>query len=129
MSLSAADKIFLVVGLMNFGGIFICLAVALHLAYTKMDFMLEHLKNCPAVMTQVPLRHGGLWGRLLLVGWISGVLTFPGYYLKRGGVSVEDLNNFPPPLKRKLKWIKWTSIALLAAMVFLFAIRKSELFR
>lgn len=129
MSLSAADKIFLIVGLMNFGGIFFCLAVALHLAYTKMDFMLEHLKNCPAVVTQVPLRHGGIWGRLLLVGWISGILTFPGYYLKHGGVSVEDLNNFPLSLRRKLKLIKWTSIALLVAMVLIFVVRSLGSFR
>jgi hypothetical protein len=38
MSLNAADKAFLVVGLMSFGGILVCVGLALHLAYSKMDF-------------------------------------------------------------------------------------------
>jgi urea transporter len=46
-------------GLIGFGGVFICVGVALHLAYSKMDLMLEHLKNCSAVMIQAPLRNGG----------------------------------------------------------------------
>lgn len=79
--------------------------------------MLEHLKNCSAVMIQAPLRNGGPWGKLILVYWISGIVTFPGYYLKRGGVSVEDLNGFPILLKRKLKCVKLTSLALLAVII------------
>lgn len=122
--MNAADQAFLVVGLMSFGGIFICVGVALHLAYSKKDLMLEHLKNCTAIMIQAPLRNGGPWGKLLLVGWISGIVTFPGYYLRRGGVSVEDLNGFPILLKRKLKCIKLTSIALLASIILLFVVRR-----
>ncbi|MEG0324859.1 MAG: hypothetical protein RR619_12740, partial [Raoultibacter sp.] len=85
----------------------------------------EHLKNCSAVMAQAPLRNGGPWGKLLLVGWIAGVFTFPGYYLKHGGVSIEDLDNFPAPLRRKLIALKWTAIILLAALILLFVLRKS----
>lgn len=124
MSLNVADQAFLVVGLIGFGGIFICVGVALHLAYSKMDLMLEHLKNCSAVMVQAPLRNGGPWGKLLLVGWISGIVTFPGYYLRRGGVSVEDLNGFPILLKRKLKCIKLASIVLLVVIILLFVVRR-----
>lgn len=47
------------------GGVLLALliwiAVALHMAYTKMDLMLEHLKNCSAIMVRAPLRHGGPW--------------------------------------------------------------------
>ncbi|WP_339533239.1 hypothetical protein [Pseudomonas mucidolens] len=127
MTVNLADKIFLVAGLLDFGGILVCLGVALHMAHTQMDLMLEHLKNCSAVMVQAPLREGGLWGKLLLIGWIAGVVTFPGYYLKYGGASIEDLNGFPAPLKRKLVMIKWAAIVLLAALILLFALRTSSL--
>lgn len=129
MTVSLADKIFLAAGLLEFGGILVCIGVALHMAYTKMDLMLEHLKNCSAVISQTPLRKGGPWGNLLLIGWIAGIVAFPGYYLKHGGVSIEDLRNFPPPLKRKLVALKWAAIVLLAAMILLFILRKSGILK
>lgn len=129
MTVSVADQLFLVAGLLDFGGIFVCIGVALHMAYTQMDLMLEHLKNCSAVMVQAPLREGGPWGKLLLVGWIAGVVTFPGYYLKHGGASIEDLKSFPASLKRKLVAIKWASIVLLAALILLFTLRKSGILK
>lgn len=100
----------------------ICIAFALHMAYTKTDLMLEHLKNCPAVKAQAPLKNGGPWGRVLLIGWIAGIVTFPRYYLKSGGVSINDLNGFPAPLKQKLAAIKWSAIMLIAALAFLVAL-------
>lgn len=103
---------------------FVWIGVALHLAYTRMDEMLEHLKNCTAIMTRAPLRHGGPWGKLLLVGGISGIVTFPGFYLKHGGVSVEDLENLPVLLKRKLAILQWACIASLSSMFLLWVIGK-----
>ncbi|WP_236044142.1 hypothetical protein [Pseudomonas sp.] len=129
MTLSLADKIFLASGILEFSGIIICLGTALHMAYTQMDLILAHLKNCPAVVSQIPLRNGGPWGKLLLTGWIAGIVTFPGYYLKHGGVSVEDLQNLPLPLKRKLVTLKWASIVLLAGLVILFAFRKTGILK
>jgi hypothetical protein len=125
MALSIADKIFLVAGLFDLGGLIICLGVVFHMAYTKMDLMLGHLKNCSVVSTHAPLKEGGPWGRLLLIGWIAGIVTFPGYYLKNGGVSTEDLMNFPAHLKRRLVVTKWVAIVLLVAMILLFVLRKS----
>lgn len=124
MTLSLAEKVFMVCGLIDIGGIFVWIGVCLHLAYTKMDLMLEHLKNCSAIMVRAPLRHGGPWGNLLLVGGISGIVTFPGFYLKRGGLSAEDLANFPAPLKRKLAILHGFNIALLLVMVGLAVVVK-----
>ena len=108
---------------------FVWIGIALHMAYTKMDLMLEHLKNCSAIMNRAPLRHGGPWGKLLLMGGISGIVTFPGFYLKRGELSAEDLNSFPAPLKRKLALIQWSVIGLLSAMTLLALIGKSGLLK
>lgn len=105
-------------------GMFVWVGIALHMAYTQLDLMLTHLKNCSAIMIRAPLRQGGPWGKLLLVGGISGIVTFPGFYLKRGGMSVEDLSNLPVALKRKLAVLQWSVIALLMVMISLAAVIK-----
>lgn len=127
MSISTADKIFLCVGLITFGGIFLVIGASLHLAYTKMDVMLDHLKNCPAVMIRAPFRNGGPWGNMFVLGAIMGVMTTPRLYLRDGGACVEDLKNFPVSLKRKLLILQWTGWALLLAMVGLVATAELEL--
>ena len=117
MSLNVVDKVLLSIAIVDLAGLILWIGLCLHLAYTKMDLMLEHLKNCSAIMTRAPLRHGGPWGRLLLVGGISGVVTFPKFYLKRGELSSEDLASFPAPLKRKLVVLQWSVISLLVVMI------------
>ncbi len=60
MSVSVAQKIFLCISIIGFSGLLIFLGVALHLAYTRMDVMLDHLKNCPSIMVRAPFKNGGL---------------------------------------------------------------------
>lgn len=114
------------------GAVIVCLyiwiGVTLHIAYTKLDLILEHLKNCTAIMNRVPLRHGGPWGKLMLVGGISGIIAFPGFYLNRGELSPDDLRIFPQLLKRKLIILHWSVLGLLAALVVLVLIDSSGLF-
>lgn len=106
----------------------IWIALMLHVAYTKMDFILEHLQNCKAIMVLAPLRQGGPWGNLMLTGGIAGIITFHGFYLKRGELSMDDLQAFPPLLKRKLIIMHWSALALMAALIFLVLIARSGLF-
>lgn len=109
-------------------GLLIFIGVNMHLAYTKLDVMLAHLKNCSAVTNRAPLKNAGPFGKFLLVGGISGIVTFPGIYLKHGGVDIEDLRNFPPCLKRKLSILQWTAWGLFTTLAALVAIGKSGLF-
>lgn len=106
----------------------IWIAIMLHMAYTKMDFILEHLKNCKAIMARVPLRHGGPWGKLMLAGGISGIITFPGFYLNRGELCPNDLLAFPHLLRRKMIILHWSALVLLAALASLVLIDSSGLF-
>lgn len=117
----------MVAGLVDLGGLFLWISVSLYMAYTKMDLMLEHLKNCSAIMARAPLRHGGPLGKVLLIGGISGIVTFPSFYLKNGGMSIDDLNNFPVALKRKLAILQWSVIVLLLLMLILGAVLQLEL--
>lgn len=97
-------------------GMFVWICVCLRLAYTSVDEYLELLRNCQAVVRLAPLRQGGPWGKLLLMGGITSIVTFPGVYLKHGGVSVEDLEGFPKPLKKQFLVLQWTLRGLLGIM-------------
>lgn len=57
VSLNTAQKIHFVIGLINFGGLFIFISTTLYLAYTKMDFMFHHLRNYPAIINRGDLRN------------------------------------------------------------------------
>jgi hypothetical protein len=122
MSVSTADKIFLCVGLSGFGGVFVCLGIGLHLAYTKMDLMLDYLKNCPAVMNRTLFLNSGPWGRLFVLGGITGLMISPRLYLRDGGASADDLKNFPVDLKRKLIVLHWSTGFFLLVLFGLFAV-------
>ena len=127
MSVSTADKIFLCVGLIDFGGLFIWIGIALHLAYTRMDLMLVHLKNCPAVMSRVFLIGTGPWGRLHVFGLIMGLMVVPSVFLRNGAASAEDLKNFPAALKHKLVVMQWASWVRLLVMCGIAAVAEFDL--
>lgn len=105
-------------------GAFVWIGIALHMAYTKMDELLGFLKNCSAVMARAPLRNGGPWGKLLLIGGISGIVTFPGFYLKRGELNADDLDRLPAPFKRTFAWMQWSAIGLLSFASALWVVGK-----
>ena len=103
----------------------IWIGIALYIAHIKMDMILEHLKNSSAGTRLAALKHGGAWGRLLLVGGASGLVTFKNFYIRRGTLSTEDVASFPVSLRQKLVWMQWSAIVLLSAMVVLVALGKS----
>ncbi|MFJ2390353.1 hypothetical protein [Pseudomonas koreensis] len=103
----------------------IWIGIALYIAHIKMDVILEHLKNSSAGTRLAALKHGGAWGRLLLVGGASGLVTFTNFYIRRGTLSTEDVASFPVSLRQKLVWMQWSAIVLLSAMVMLVALGKS----
>lgn len=105
-------------------GAIIWIVIALRIAYTHLNLMLKHLENSSTVTTLTQLKQGSLWGRVLLVGSISSVLTFPDFYIKRGRASAEDTSLFPTLLKRKLVVLQWGEIVIISSSVLLFLTRK-----
>lgn len=116
MSLYIGDNVLLTIILADFAGIFLWVGVCLHLAYTKADMILEHLKNSSAIVVRGPLRHGGPWGKLLLIGGIFGIVTFPTIHIKRGTLSTADLASLPVALKRQFVHLQWSAIELMVVM-------------
>ncbi|WP_248916694.1 hypothetical protein [Pseudomonas moorei] len=74
----------------------------MHLAYTKLDMMLEHLKNCSVVKNRAPLKHGGPWGRIYMMGEIFGIMRNPEIYIHAGTLSAKDMEKFPHKLRQNL---------------------------
>ncbi|MFJ7886251.1 hypothetical protein ACIQYF_22690 [Pseudomonas sp. NPDC096917] len=105
-------------------GAIIWLIIALRITYTHLDLMLKHLENSSTVTTPTQLKQGSLWGRVLLVGSISSVLTFPDFYIKRGRASAEDISLFPTLLKRNLVVLQWGGIVIMSSSVLLSLTRK-----
>ena len=95
--------------------IFALMGVFLYLGYMRVEEFLACLENCYAIQQRKFLMYCGPWGRIMLMGAIAGIVTFPGVFLKHGGVSKSDLDNFPFFLKRKLVVLHILSIALLVA--------------
>ena len=92
--------------------------------YARLDEVLSCLINCSAIIKRTPLRNGGVWGRLVLVGGISGIVTFPNRYLKNGSVDAEDLKSLPAGLRYRLVFVQWLLILSLGGMVICFVLIK-----
>lgn len=127
MSVSVAHKIFLSISIIGFSGLLIFLGVALHLAYAKMDVMLDHLKNCPSIMVRAPFKNGGAWGRLFVLAAIMGIMTMPNFYLRDGGANVKDLQSFPGNLRWKLIVLHWGGVVCISLLLGLFAVSTLDL--
>lgn len=106
---------------------FICIGVALYLSCTKGDLMSSHFKGSSSLLALGIYKRTSLHGRLLLVGSISSILTFPGFFLKRGLANAEYIDSFPLPLKRKLVMLQWSFIGLVVSMILLVVIGRSGL--
>lgn len=124
MSISTADTIFLSVNLIGFGGAVVSLSMLLHISYTKMELMLDCLKNCPAVtMFSGFIRLGPRW-RLVVLGRIFSVISTPSLYLPDGGACIEDIERFPKALKKRLSTLNnhlniYTWMLLLSWLIFI----------
>ena len=127
MAISAAEKVILTVGLLNFSGIFLYLGISYYFALTKMDLMLSYLKNCPSVTLRIHSLKLGLSGKMYVFAGISAVLIMPHRMIRIGGASAEDIANFPPDLRRKIIWLQWGGMMMQLIMFVLWLIVEFEL--
>lgn len=104
---------------------FVWLAVALYLGYTKTGVLLDSFKNSSSAITISTRIHTGPWGKLQLVGSACSVVTFPSFFVKHGIAGAEDIASFPLSLRRKLVVLMWSAIGLFAALALLVALWES----
>jgi Trk-type K+ transport system membrane component len=113
---STADTLFLVIGVIDISGLFAGIGYMLFLANTKMDILQSCFKNSWGVTGGSAFEYSGVWGRIMIIGRISGYVTFSTFYIKRGILSADDLKELPASLKRKLIALQWIGIILLIVM-------------
>lgn len=87
--------------------------------------MSVYFKKSSSLITLHTHKHKGPFGKLQLVGGIASVVTFPRFFVKRGIASAEDIEKFPPQLRRKLIFLQWSVIGLFTALVFLVSLWES----
>ncbi|WPN30606.1 hypothetical protein QMK54_02245 [Pseudomonas sp. P5_109] len=116
MTLSTADTLFLVLGVVDISGLFAGIGYMLFLANTKMDILQRCFKNSWGVTEGYAFGYSGVWGRIIIIGRISGYVAFSTFYIKRGLLSPDDLKELPVPLKQKLIALQWVGIILLVVM-------------
>lgn len=104
---------------------FVWLAVALYLGYTKTDVLLSSFKNSSSVITISTRIHKGPWGKLQLVGSVCSVVTFPRFFVKHGIAGAGDIENFPLSLRCKFIVLMWSAVGLFAALALLVTLWKS----
>ncbi|MBC2688450.1 MULTISPECIES: hypothetical protein [Pseudomonas] len=119
MTLSTADTLFLVVGIIDIAGLFAGIGYMLFLANTKMDILQRCFKNSWGVTEGSAFEYSGVWGRIMMIGRISGCVAFSTFYIKRGLLNPDDLKELPVPLKQKLIALQWVGIILLVVMLCL----------
>jgi hypothetical protein len=127
VAISSNEKVLLAVALLNTAGIFIHIGISYYFAYSKMEVMLFHLRNCPAVTHRVPSLKLGASGRMYVFIAITAVLAMPRRLVRIGSASAEDIENFPLDLKRKIIMLYWSCFALALVMLILTLIIEFEI--
>lgn len=82
-----------------------------------MDEILKHLSNCRAIQIRRPLMGNDPFGRLFMMGAVSGILTAPKLYLRDGGADLSDIENFPKKLKKTIT-LQYGFLAFSVAFMF-----------
>jgi hypothetical protein len=86
----------ILVGILN-------IAYGLYLSHRHLDAMMQSLKNSRFIYSWGPgWRSQGWLGGFVLVSTIAGMVVWPKDYIRYGKVAFEDIENFPPGLKRLL---------------------------
>ena len=124
--MSMSKIIYMYLGIFVFSSIFIWHAVALYMAHKKLDMLLALFPNSVGVKTLAGFRNGGIWGKLMLIGGITGFVAFPRPYLKNGQLSRDDLQAIPPPLKFKLAVMHWILVTLATVVFALYFVVRFE---
>ena len=104
---------------------FVWLAVALYLGYTKTDVLLNSFKNSSSIITISTRIHTGPWGKLQLVGSACSVVTFPRFFVKHSIADAGDIESFPLSLRRKLIVLMWSAVGLFATLALLVTLWES----
>ncbi|WP_139834946.1 hypothetical protein [Pseudomonas sp. B35(2017)] len=102
MTLRTSDLIFLLVGIVDFIGLFTLTGAMLYIAKTKTETILGHLTNSSISSKIIILWQGGTWSRIRMMGEVFAIMRNPAFYIHTGTLCAKDFENFPKKLKKDL---------------------------
>lgn len=91
-----------------------------YVAYSKLDKIESHLKNCKLVENNRRIWGGGPVGRTYRLMQVSGMVLFPKPIVKNGEADLEEILRLPTPLRRWIKIPSISGLVLLSMMVVLY---------
>ncbi|MEW7858936.1 hypothetical protein AB2M95_23750 [Pseudomonas chlororaphis] len=112
-----AEYALAVCGVVTLSGGAIISGVFFYWGCKRMDEILGYVKNCKIIMNNRFYLYMGACGRMAMIGMVAGSLAYPGYYIRKGLMDIEDIRNFPESLKRRL--IKLFNMQLVFAACFI----------
>ncbi len=102
MNFETVKDALILVSIINFAALLIVNCIWLYIAKTKIRLIMRSLKNSPIRYSLMMLWHGGMWGRIYMMGEISRFLKRPEIHIYHERLSAEDIKKFPPDFKRTL---------------------------
>ena len=121
MKMVSTNTLYLCFITLIFTGLIINIGRSLYLAYTQKNFILSHLENCKLVKRWAFMSRVGPWGRMVFIGTVSGLLASPRIQIILGEANAEDIENFPPSLRRlitTLYTMLWILLIVLLGLIF-----------
>lgn len=100
----------------TFLGMFTLIGYYFYLGYTRMDSILEAVKNCSLINRYRFYLFMGPWGKMMMVAGVGNCLLFSNYLIKHGALDKGDIENFPEPLKGRLLMLQYIGWVLLASL-------------
>lgn len=108
------------------GGLVVCslllLVVAIYIAYFRVNEVIDNLSNSSFVSSNRYYMEAGPFGRLLFIGCVSAVLTFPRRHLERGELNAQDYSRFPTKLMVLIKLVNYSVWTLSALFLITWAV-------
>ncbi|NBA97151.1 hypothetical protein [Pseudomonas sp. R5(2019)] len=103
------------------------LIFSLYLNRRYLDAMVDALRNSRHIILWGSiLQCQGLKGRLMLLAKISGVVMWPGMFIRAGEIDSDDIKNFPPHFKRLLKIKLVILTTAMAWLILIYILLKIE---
>lgn len=113
-----------------FGGGFLvalgCLLGQVYISQKYLGQMLKAFERSLEAKMWAAILNQGVFGRLLLVSILASFIVLSKFYIKRGEVSAQDINDLPRDLKRIFLIdgiLMWVSATVLIVMIVLVNLR------
>lgn len=122
--ITSAHDFVVVLGGLTLLGLFVVMGVYVYWGYTRMDSIMEGVKECSLINRYRFYLQMGPWGRMMMVGGVASCLLFSKYLIGRGLLNAQDIDDFPGSLKVSMIVSQYVGWGLLVSLFVEYAVLK-----